>query len=91
MREFHHTVQPCYVQVILVYYYYFSIFSSNWIYYFQIDSGSSVSHSFLLESKVKGLFHGTPAVIKFRVPSKAALQVCVQSCYSNFGALIPSR
>ncbi|KAJ8644229.1 hypothetical protein MRB53_005977 [Persea americana] len=40
----------------------------------RLDAGSSVSHSFLLESKVKGLFHGAPAVIKFRVPSKAALQ-----------------
>jgi len=38
-------------------------------------SGATVSHSFVLESQAKGLFHGSPAVIKFRVPTKAALQV----------------
>lgn len=40
----------------------------------RLDAGSSVSHSFVLESKVKGIFYGAPAVIKFRVPNKAALQ-----------------
>ncbi|PIA41900.1 hypothetical protein AQUCO_02100022v1 [Aquilegia coerulea] len=40
----------------------------------RLDAGSLVSHSFVLESKVKGMFYGAPAVIKFRVPTKAALQ-----------------
>ncbi|KAG6508162.1 hypothetical protein ZIOFF_033532 [Zingiber officinale] len=39
-----------------------------------IDAGTSASHSFVLESKSKGIFYGSPAVIKFRVPTKAALQ-----------------
>ncbi|KAG6487351.1 hypothetical protein ZIOFF_055937 [Zingiber officinale] len=54
----------------------FELFSGNtsntWE---KIDAGSSVSHSFVLESKTKGVFHGSPAVIKFRIPTKAALQV----------------
>ncbi|RWW04967.1 hypothetical protein GW17_00031778 [Ensete ventricosum] len=37
-------------------------------------SGSSASHSFIVESKAKGMFHGSPAVIKFHIPTKAALQ-----------------
>ncbi|CAL9107356.1 uncharacterized protein LOC135633531 [Musa acuminata AAA Group] len=40
----------------------------------RLDAGSSASHSFVLESKAKGMFHGSPAVIKFRIPTKAALQ-----------------
>ncbi|XP_074571032.1 uncharacterized protein LOC141827641 [Curcuma longa] len=40
----------------------------------KFDAGSSVSHSFVLESKTKGVFYGSPAVIKFRIPTKAALQ-----------------
>ncbi|WOK97493.1 hypothetical protein Cni_G06201 [Canna indica] len=40
----------------------------------KLDAGSSASHSFILESKSKGVFHGSPAVIKFRIPTKAALQ-----------------
>ncbi|XP_056687532.1 uncharacterized protein [Spinacia oleracea] len=40
----------------------------------KLDVGALVSHSFELEAKVKGKFHGAPAVIKYRVPTKAALQ-----------------
>ncbi|WOL02554.1 hypothetical protein Cni_G11273 [Canna indica] len=40
----------------------------------RLDAGSSVSHTFVLESKAKGVFHGTPAIIKFRIPTKSALQ-----------------
>lgn len=40
----------------------------------RLDAGASVSHSFTLDSQVKGMFHGSPAVIKYRVPTKAALQ-----------------
>ncbi|PIA26040.1 hypothetical protein AQUCO_10000010v1 [Aquilegia coerulea] len=40
----------------------------------RLDAGSLVSHSFVLESQVKGLFYGAPAVVKFRIPTKAALQ-----------------
>ncbi|KAH0466630.1 hypothetical protein IEQ34_003868 [Dendrobium chrysotoxum] len=40
----------------------------------RLDAGATASHSFVLESKVKGAFQGSPAVIKFRVPTKAALQ-----------------
>lgn len=39
------------------------------------DSGAHISHSFELEAKTKGMFHGSPAVITFRVPTKSALQV----------------
>lgn len=38
-------------------------------------SGGIVSHSFELEAKEKGIFNGAPAVVTFRVPTKAALQV----------------
>ncbi|KAJ8449532.1 hypothetical protein Cgig2_005554 [Carnegiea gigantea] len=37
-----------------------------------LDGGSSVSHSLVLEPKVKGVFQGAPAVITFHVPTKAA-------------------
>lgn len=40
-----------------------------------ICSGALVSHAFELDSKVQTLFYGAPAVITFRVPTKAALQV----------------
>ncbi|CAA6667839.1 unnamed protein product [Spirodela intermedia] len=40
----------------------------------KLETGSISSHSFVLESKVKGLYHGSPAFVKFRVPSKSALQ-----------------
>ncbi|XP_074555701.1 uncharacterized protein LOC141811579 [Curcuma longa] len=40
----------------------------------RIDAGTSASHSFVLESKSKGVFYGSPAVIRFRVPTKAVLQ-----------------
>ncbi|KAJ8479316.1 hypothetical protein OPV22_023043 [Ensete ventricosum] len=40
----------------------------------RLDDGSSASHSFIVESKAKGMFHGSPAVIKFHIPTKAALQ-----------------
>ncbi|KAJ8423152.1 hypothetical protein Cgig2_011557 [Carnegiea gigantea] len=40
----------------------------------KLDAGAHVSHSFELEAKVKGQFQGAPAVIKYRVPTKAALQ-----------------
>jgi len=40
-----------------------------------LASGAQVSHSFELEAKVKGQFQGAPAVIRYRVPTKAALQV----------------
>ncbi|XP_057465380.1 uncharacterized protein LOC130755080 [Actinidia eriantha] len=40
----------------------------------RLDAGSLASHAFELESKVQTLFYGAPAVITFRVPTKAALQ-----------------
>lgn len=40
----------------------------------RLDGGASVSHSIVLDSQVKGVFQGSPAVIKYRVPTKAALQ-----------------
>ncbi|CAI9266293.1 unnamed protein product [Lactuca saligna] len=40
----------------------------------RLDVGAVVSHSFELESTVKSVFYSTPAVITFRVPTKAALQ-----------------
>ncbi|KAH7852891.1 hypothetical protein Vadar_030607 [Vaccinium darrowii] len=40
----------------------------------RLDGGALVSHAFELDSKVQTLFYGAPAVITFRVPTKAALQ-----------------
>lgn len=40
----------------------------------RLDVGASLSHSFELEAKKKTVFYGAPAVITFRVPTKAALQ-----------------
>ncbi|QCD96819.1 translocon-associated protein subunit beta [Vigna unguiculata] len=40
----------------------------------RLDAGGILSHTFELEAKSKELFAGEPAVIKFRVPTKAALQ-----------------
>ncbi|KAG2709939.1 hypothetical protein I3843_04G002400 [Carya illinoinensis] len=40
----------------------------------RLDAGGLLMHSFELEGKAKGLFYGAPAVITFRIPTKAALQ-----------------
>ncbi|CAL4891567.1 unnamed protein product [Urochloa decumbens] len=40
----------------------------------RLDPGSTVSHTFVLETKTQGRFQGSPAVIKYRVPTKTALQ-----------------
>lgn len=40
----------------------------------RLDVGGALSHSFELEAKTKTLFYGAPALITFRVPTKAALQ-----------------
>ncbi|XP_026385897.1 translocon-associated protein subunit beta-like [Papaver somniferum] len=45
----------------------------------KLDVGSVVSHSFVLESNVKGAYHASPAVIKFRTPTKASLQEAFSS------------
>ncbi|KAI3931237.1 hypothetical protein MKX01_040154 [Papaver californicum] len=45
----------------------------------KLDVGSVVSHSFVLESSVKGVYHASPAVIKFRTPTKASLQEAFSS------------
>ncbi|KAK4772018.1 hypothetical protein SAY86_013793 [Trapa natans] len=41
----------------------------------RLDGGALLSHSFELEAKEKGVFYGAPAVITFRIPTKAASQV----------------
>ncbi|KAL4368944.1 hypothetical protein GQ457_05G019570 [Hibiscus cannabinus] len=40
----------------------------------KLDAGGLLSHSFELEAKRQGMFYGDPAVITFRIPTKAALQ-----------------
>ncbi|MBA0870728.1 hypothetical protein Goshw_016441 [Gossypium schwendimanii] len=40
----------------------------------KLDAGGILSHSFELEAKKQGMFYGAPAVITFRIPTKAALQ-----------------
>ncbi|XP_060192671.1 uncharacterized protein LOC132622144 [Lycium barbarum] len=40
----------------------------------RLDAGASLSHSFELEAQKKTVFHAAPAVITFRIPTKAALQ-----------------
>ncbi|KAD7478727.1 hypothetical protein E3N88_01863 [Mikania micrantha] len=53
----------------------FNIISGNTsISWERLDVGAVLSHSFELESTVKTVFYSTPAVITFRVPTKAALQ-----------------
>ncbi|KQK02785.1 hypothetical protein BRADI_2g03687v3 [Brachypodium distachyon] len=40
----------------------------------RLDPGATASHVFVLETKAQGRFQGSPAVIKYRVPTKAVLQ-----------------
>ncbi|KAF4367704.1 hypothetical protein CsatB_021190 [Cannabis sativa] len=40
----------------------------------KLDAGGILSHTFELEAKTKGIFNGAPALITYRVPTKAALQ-----------------
>ncbi|MBA0614404.1 hypothetical protein Godav_014704, partial [Gossypium davidsonii] len=40
----------------------------------KLDAGGHLSHSFELEAKRKGMFHGAPAVIYFRIPTKSVQQ-----------------
>ncbi|OIW17045.1 hypothetical protein TanjilG_05708 [Lupinus angustifolius] len=40
----------------------------------KLDSGGILSHTFELEVKTKGEFSSKPAVVKFRIPTKASLQ-----------------
>lgn len=53
----------------------FSLVSGNTSFTWdKLDVGASVSHTFVLESKVKGLFYGRPALVKYRVAAKSVLQ-----------------
>ncbi|KAL7106570.1 hypothetical protein ACP275_06G002300 [Erythranthe tilingii] len=53
----------------------FSVASGNTsVSWERLDAGAVVSHSFELEAKTKTIFYGAPAVITFRIPTKAALQ-----------------
>ncbi|KAG2709938.1 hypothetical protein I3843_04G002400 [Carya illinoinensis] len=55
----------------------------------RLDAGGLLMHSFELEGKAKGLFYGAPAVITFRIPTKAALQVWIcNNDYFSWGWLI---
>ncbi|KAH8966144.1 hypothetical protein BDL97_03G008400 [Sphagnum fallax] len=40
----------------------------------KLEAGGSQSHSFTVEARSKGPFSGSPAVVKYRVASKSALQ-----------------
>uniref|UniRef100_A0A8R7TSM4 Translocon-associated protein subunit beta n=1 Tax=Triticum urartu TaxID=4572 RepID=A0A8R7TSM4_TRIUA len=40
----------------------------------RLEPGATASHAFVLESKTQGRFQASPAVIKYRVATKAALQ-----------------
>ncbi|CAL0323307.1 unnamed protein product [Lupinus luteus] len=40
----------------------------------KLDAGGILSHTFELEVKTKGVFSSEPAIVKFRIPTKAALQ-----------------
>uniref|UniRef100_A0A8R7JUN7 Uncharacterized protein n=1 Tax=Triticum urartu TaxID=4572 RepID=A0A8R7JUN7_TRIUA len=42
----------------------------------KLDPGSTTSHNFVLETKAQGKFQGSPTIINYRVPPKAALQIC---------------
>lgn len=45
--------------------------SSSWD---KLEGGKSFIHAFVLEPKEKCLFHGAPAVVKYRVAAKSQLQ-----------------
>ncbi|XP_019437401.1 PREDICTED: translocon-associated protein subunit beta-like [Lupinus angustifolius] len=45
----------------------------------KLDAGGVLSHTFELEVKTKGVFSSEPAVVKFRIPTKAALQEAYSS------------
>ncbi|KAL3813930.1 hypothetical protein ACJIZ3_015198 [Penstemon smallii] len=40
----------------------------------RLDAGALLSHTFELEAKTRTLFHGAPAIITFRIPTKSLLQ-----------------
>ncbi|KAG9148508.1 hypothetical protein Leryth_023611 [Lithospermum erythrorhizon] len=40
----------------------------------KLEAGSELSHSFELESDVKIVYHGSPALITYRIPTQAKLQ-----------------
>ncbi|KAK3140035.1 hypothetical protein QOZ80_5AG0394510 [Eleusine coracana subsp. coracana] len=40
----------------------------------KLDPGATASHTFVLETKTQGRFQGSPAIIKYRIPTKTALQ-----------------
>ncbi|MBA0758705.1 hypothetical protein Gotri_021678 [Gossypium trilobum] len=40
----------------------------------RLDAGGILSHSFEIDAKRQGMFHGAPAVITYRVPTKVSLQ-----------------
>lgn len=52
------------------------------VYLFDV-SGAALSHSFELEATKKTVFYGAPAVITFRIPTKAALQVSHSCLYGS--------
>ncbi|KAE9588860.1 hypothetical protein Lalb_Chr22g0360071 [Lupinus albus] len=45
----------------------------------KLDAGGILSHTFELEVKTKGVFSSEPAVVKFRIPTKAVLQEAYSS------------
>ncbi|XP_056685201.1 uncharacterized protein [Spinacia oleracea] len=59
-------------------------FSRSWD---SLDAGAIVSHAIELEPKVKGLFQGSPAVITFRIPNKAAPVVAYSTPISPMNML----
>jgi hypothetical protein len=63
----------CVCLCVHVYIYIFHLVNSNYV----VCSSGLLTHSFELEAKAKGLFYAAPAVITFRIPTKAALQVCI--------------
>ncbi|TVU49663.1 hypothetical protein EJB05_00987 [Eragrostis curvula] len=40
----------------------------------RLDRGATASHTFILETKTQGRFQGSPAIIRYRIPTKTALQ-----------------
>jgi hypothetical protein len=48
----------------------------------KLEAGGSLSHSFIVESRIKGPFSGSPAVVKYRVASKSTLQVSAAAHYT---------
>lgn len=91
LLEIHQILGKSLIRKLLKLQIYFSIVHSSTLFFswfegcFHFDlSGSLVSHTFALESKVKTVYYGTPALITYRIPTKSNLQVYLSFFKTEF-------